>query len=206
MRANTEKKLTLCLCLVMVLISGCANNQISRQTVTEPVKLSDADVQAQEPEPEVEAAVYEDSTRDNPEKPVSAEDFMNEFGSVVSVPDDITILEYKIDPEIQRGYMAFYKDDVLWNAYVKPDNIWPEVYGVYVDEYMEEIDCELDDGQITEVHGIAPELHYYRIQYDDGSEAYRLYVEWKLEDDGFQIALISYSENPIHTIPVEIWA
>ena len=203
MRVNTEKKLTLCLCLVMVMISGCANDQLSRQAVTEPVKLSDTDMQ--EAEPQVEAALIEDGTRDNPEKPVSAEDFMNEYGSIVTVPDDITVLEYKINPEIQRGYMAFYKDDVLWNAYVKPVNIWPEVYGVYVDKYMEEIDCELDDGQITEVHGITPELHYYRMQYDNGSEAYELYAEWLLADEGFQIALKSYSETPIHTIPVEIF-
>ena len=76
---------------------------------------------------------------------------------------------------------------------------------MYVDEYMDEIDCELDDGQITTVDGTEAELHYYRSQYTDGSEAFNLFAKWTLEDEGYQIALRAFSETPIHTLPVEIF-
>ncbi|MBR4224063.1 MAG: hypothetical protein IKR73_04575 [Oscillospiraceae bacterium] len=140
-------------------------------------------------------------TRDDPNKSVTAEVFMERFGSIVSVPDDIEILEYKIDSEIDRGYIAFYKDEVLWNVYVKPKNIWPEVYGLYVTEDMKELPCTLDEGQVTKIHGVAPELHYFR---SDTIDRYELYAKWDLEEDGYQIAFMSFSETPIHTLPVEV--
>ena len=147
----------------------------------------------------------EQGTRENPEIEITAEEFMEKFGSVITVPEGIEILEYRIDTETERGYMAFYKDEVLWNVYVKPDNIYPEVYRVNVDEDMEETDCELSPGQVTKVHGIEPELHYYRSRYEDGSESYRLFAKWTLEEEGYELWLICYSETPIHTIPVEVF-
>ena len=132
---------------------------------------------------------------------MTAEEFMENFGAIISVPEGIEILEYRIDTETQRGYMAFYKDEVLWNVYVKPENIYPEVYRVNVDEDMEETDCVLDEGQITKIHGVEPELHYYR---RNTIGTYELYAKWFLEDDGFQIALLATSKTPIHSLPVEI--
>ena len=149
--------------------------------------------------------VASEITRDDPEVEVTEEDFMKEFGSVISVPDDIQILEYRIDSETQRGYMAFYKDDVLWNVYVKPENIWPEVYRNYVDDNMTEIEPVLAPGTVTKIHDTDPELHYYRIQYDENSGAYKLFAKWILEDEGFQIAFTSLSETPIETMPVELF-
>ncbi|MBQ5311722.1 MAG: hypothetical protein ILP19_06740 [Oscillospiraceae bacterium] len=142
-------------------------------------------------------------TRDNPEKPVTAGEFMERYGKVISVPEDIEILEYRIDYDIDRGYMAFYKDDVLWNAYVKPVNIYPKVYGVYEADYKHEIPAKLDDKQVTAIGGVEPELHYYKLWFGDEDGGYQIHAEWYLDD--WQFCLIGGSDGPIHTMPVEIF-
>ncbi|MCH5250520.1 MAG: hypothetical protein J1E98_11325 [Lachnospiraceae bacterium] len=45
----------------------------------------------------------------------------------------------------------------------------------------------------------------YRIHYADNGEAYTCSVMWFLEDEGFMISLDSYSDNPVHTMPVEVF-
>ncbi len=189
-----KKVKVILLTLLMCGVAACGNKD---GNAVESGVTPDKEEDMQDVAPEIE--------RDDPEVEVTEEDFMKEFGSVISVPDDIQILEYRIDSETRRGYMAFYKDDVLWNVYVKPVNNWPEVYRIYVDDNMTEIDPELAPGTVTKVHDTDPELHYYRIQYDENSGAYELFAKWILEDEGFQIALTSLSETPIETMPVEIF-
>ena len=105
--------LSLCLYLVTAGISGRANHLISQQVGQEPVKISDMNAQEAEEVFHVAASENENGERDDPEIEVTAEEFMNEFGAVVSVPEDIEILEYRIDSETQRGFVAFYKDGIL---------------------------------------------------------------------------------------------
>lgn len=145
----------------------------------------------------------EQDTREDPEIKVTEEEFMERYGEVITVPEDIEIIEYRIDYSIDRGYIAFHKDDVLWNAYVKPVNIYPEVYGVYEADYKHEIPVELDDEQVTAIGGVEAELHYYKLKFGDEDGGYDIYAEWKLDD--WQFCLKGLSDEPIHTMPVEIF-
>lgn len=189
--------LSLCLFIVSAVISRSAENLIMHQAGTDPEEV----VQAVESGDE-----YILIDREDPEKEITEEEFMNEFGALVSIPEDIEILGYMKDTDMQRGSVFFKKDGLQWDAYVKPVNNCLKINNIYVDENMHEIDCEFDDGQITTVDGVEPELYYYKTLYADGSEAYDFLATWDLEDKGYQIALRSFSETPIHTLPVEIFA
>ena len=148
----------------------------------------------------------EQDTREDPEIKVTEEEFMEKYSAVVCTPDEmpdgIEILEYRIDTGTDRGFIAFNKDGILWNVYVKPDNIYPEVYRNYVDEDMEEIVPSLG-GQVTTVCGAGPELHYYRIKYSEDNVWYRMYAKWEIE--GWQLVLMTFTEEPVHSLPVEIF-
>ena len=148
----------------------------------------------------------EQDTREDPEIKVTEEEFMEKYSAVVCTPDEmpdgIEILEYRIDTGTDRGFIAFNKDGILWNAYVKPDNIYPEAYRNYVDEDMEEIVPSLG-GQVTTVCGAGPELHYYRIKYSEDNVWYRMYAKWEIE--GWQLVLMTFTEEPVHSLPVEIF-
>ncbi len=148
----------------------------------------------------------EQDTREDPEIKVTEEEFMEKYSAVVCTPDEmpdgIEILEYRIDTGTDRGFIAFNKDGILWNAYVKPDNIYPEAYRNYVDEDMEEIVPSLG-GQVTTVCGAGPELHYYRIKYSEDNVWYRIYAKWEIE--GWQLVLMTFTEEPVHSLPVEIF-
>lgn len=193
----------------LIIIAGAVNMMGSpslTQTVPEPASttVSSAAV-TEETASDTQPDIIEEGqdTRDNPEKPVTAEEFMERYGEVITVPEDIEIIEYRIDYSIDRGYIAFHKDDVLWNAYVKPVNIYPEVYGVYEADYKHEIPVELDDEQVTAIGGVEPELHYYKLKFGDEDGGYDIYAEWKLDD--WQFCLKGLSDEPIHTMPVEIF-
>ena len=148
----------------------------------------------------------EQDTREDPEIKVTEEEFMEKYSAVVCTPDEmpdgIEILEYRIDTGTDRGFIAFNKDGILWNVYVKPDNIYPEAYRNYVDEDMEEIVPSLG-GQVTTVCGAGPELHYYRIKYSEDNVWYRMYAKWEIE--GWQLVLMTFTEEPVHSLPVEIF-
>lgn len=101
--------------------------------------------------------------------------------------------------------MAFYVDDVLWNVYVKKTDVYYDYRSGYMAENQKKIPCDLDSDRNLQVHGAEPEIDYYRIEYSDDDVAYMLDAQWFLEDEGYMIALRSYSEEPIHTMPVEVF-
>lgn len=144
-------------------------------------------------------------TRDDPSIEVSAEEFQKEMGYSFSVPQGAQEVTYVIDTEQHRGYMGFYLDGVLWNARVKRADAFTDIVNTYIDDYVEEIGSELDSEQILQVHGADPEIHYYRYKYDNKTLSYDLTAMWYLEKEGFMVALTSYSETPIHTMPVEVF-
>ena len=110
-----------------------------------------------------------------------------------------------IDPELHWGYMSFYQDGVLWNAKAKRADAFTDIVNTYIDDYVEEIGSELDNDQVLQVHGADPEIHYYRYKYNNKTISYDLTAMLHLEEEGFMVALTSYSETPIHTMPVEVF-
>ncbi|MBQ1553563.1 MAG: hypothetical protein IIZ66_08455, partial [Clostridia bacterium] len=109
---------------------------------------------ATEPPPEMTdkgPVIYQ---RPDPEYEVSAEDFEvyeEEIGFHLSVPEGAEKIAYRIDAESYKGTLIFYLGDVLWDAKVMPAD--EEVfYRPYVDEYMTELDCDLESDRFTKVH------------------------------------------------------
>ncbi len=141
-----------------------------------------------EPPPELTEKGIIRYARPSPEYEVSAEDFAEfekEIGFSLSVPEDAQNVAYQIDAEVYKGTLIFYLGDVLWDAKVRPVDKERYYRGEpYVDEYMTELDCEFESGQVTTLRGVEGDIRYYRITYPDNSEAYNLSATWYLEDEG----------------------
>lgn len=162
---------------------------------------------ATEPPPEMTdkgPVIYQ---RPDPEYEVSAEDFEvyeEEIGFHLSVPEGAEKIAYRIDAESYKGTLIFYLGDVLWDAKVMPAD--EEVfYRPYVDEYMTELDCDLESDRFTKVHGVEGDIRYYKITYSDTKEAYKLDARWYLEDEGYLIEMGCLSDEPIHSMPIEVF-
>lgn len=159
-----------------------------------------------EPPPEITdkgTVIYQ---RPNPEIEVTAEEFKEfeeEIGYSLSVPEGAKNVVYQIDTEQYYGTLAFYLDDVLWNAKVRRRDKSEYKPEPYVGDYETEIDCEFKSGQVTKVHGVEGDIRYYRITYPNNTEAYKLNAEWFLEDGGYELLMSCYSEEPIYTMPIE---
>ena len=144
-------------------------------------------------------------TRSNPEIEVTAEKIQEEIGFLFSVPEGAEDVTYSIDTETHRGIMGFVLDGVVWNAKVKRSDAFADIDNLYVEDSWEEIGCDFDSDQIMKVHDADPDVKCYRIHYADNNEAYMCSAMWFLEDEGFIISLDSYSEMPVHTMPVEVF-
>ena len=143
--------------------------------------------------------------RPNPEIEVSAGEFESELGFHLSIPEGAGEVTYTIDTESKRGLAAFYQDGVLWNALVMRSDVSIDFINYYDDDNVDEVDIDFDSNQVLKVRGADPVLKYYRMRYSDNSEAYMLTAQWFLEDEGFMVALKNYSEEPVHTMPVEVF-
>ena len=163
---------------------------------------------ATEPPPEMTdkgRVIYQ---RPSPEYEVSAEDFEifeEEIGYHLYLPEGAEKVAYWIDAEVYKGTLVFYLGDVLWDAKVMPvDGDEEPFYRPYVDDYMTELDCDFESGQVTKLHGVEGDIRYYRITYSDTSGAYTLEARWYLEDEGYVVEMGCLSDEPIHTMPIEV--
>ena len=143
--------------------------------------------------------------RPDPEVNVTAEEFEKEYGFSPSIPEGVEEVEYVIDTESHRGCVGFYVGDVLWNVKVLMTDEYKDIAKPYIDEHTNEMDCFLDSSQDLTVHGVEPELICYRFQYSEDNEDYMAFAMWFLEDDGLMISLQSLSDEPVHTMPVELF-
>ena len=163
-----------------------------------------------EPPPEItdEGTIIYD--RPNPEIEVSAEvfaEYVKDMGYSFCVPEGAKKMTYIIDTGYPSAKMVFYLNGVEWTAGVgKVDKKYYAPHP-YVADYMTEIDCDLESGQVTNVHGVEGDIRYYEISFSDGvADSYKLWTEWYLQEDGLAVSLTGFSDDPIHTIPVETLA
>ena len=65
-----------------------------------------------------------------------------------------------------------------------------------------------ENGQVIKARGAEPDvLRYFLIHYhsDTINDAYMFNAYWFLEDEGLELTLQSYSEQPVHEVPVEVF-
>ena len=141
----------------------------------------------------------------DPEVEVTAEEFEKEYGFSPSIPEGVEEVQYVIDTDTHRGFVGFYEGDVLWNIKVLKTDEFKDIATPYSYEGTTEIDCFIDSNQDLTVQGVEPQLTCYRNQYSEDNEDYMAVAMWFLEDDGLMISLQSLSDEPVHTMPVEVF-
>ena len=193
----------LLLSVISLLLTGCAADvQDNEIPAAEAVTGTEAPDMIQEPDFD-EVTIL--TARPDPEIEVTAEELEKELSYRFIVPEGAENVIYFYDTESKRGTMTFYLDGVYWDAKVIRTDSYFEFNRKYIDEYTKEIVPELDSDRILQVHGIDPEINYYNTHYGQNDESFDLSAMWYLEEEGLMIALSSYSETPIHTMPVEVF-
>lgn len=199
-------KIITLLSALSLMLTGCASGNASITSSSPEIGTTSGNSSITSSSPEIEVTSGNANiTRDTTEIKVTAEKFQEETGFLFSVPEGAEDVTYFIDTETKRALMGFVLDGVLWNAIVKRSDAFEDIVNWYVRDNEEEIGCDFDSDQIMKVHGADPDVKCYRIHFADNREAYSFSAMWFLEDEGFMISLVSFSENPVHTMPVEVF-
>lgn len=143
--------------------------------------------------------------RPSPEIEVTPEEFEKEYGFSPSIPESVEEVQYIIDTDTHRGFVGFYEGEVLWNIKVLKNEEFKDIGTPYFYEGTTEIDCFIDSDQDLTVHGVEPQLNCYMNQYSEDNVDYSAVAMWFIEDDGLMITLVSLSDEPVHTMPVEVF-
>lgn len=212
-RLDRKSKRVVALLATAILLcgfAGCVGNEASNavpNSATSALQITPA-----EKIPEGTGCVSRDSniTAPTTEIEATAEKIQEDIGFLFFVPEGAEDVTYKIDTAdaaAHRGFMGFVLDGDGWNAYVKRSDAFADIVNLYFDDRdgWEKIGCDFDSDQIIKVHGADPDVKCYKIHYADNSEAYMFSAMWFLKDEGFMVALINYSKNPIHSMPVEVF-
>ena len=147
------------------------------------------------------------------DRQVTAEEFEEELGFRFNIPEGAEVCEYRIDyssPNMPVGFVGFYHDGILWNATVMSTNrsyYRDDLFEPYKSEY-DELNFVPENGQVIKARGAEPDvLRYFLIHYhsDTINDAYMFNAYWFLEDEGLELTLQSYSEQPVHEVPVEVF-
>ena len=178
--------------------------ETAQETAETTAQLSEPDPEPPSEEDDKVTVIYD---RPDPEIEVSAEEFeeyMKKLGYSLCVPDGAEKVTYITDTDYPAARMDFYLNGVEWSAGVRKVDKTFYAPHPYVDEYMTAIDCDLESGQVMNVHGVEGDIWYYKISFSDGAaDRYKLETEWYLQEDGLAVGLTGWSDEPIHKIPVE---
>ncbi len=147
------------------------------------------------------------------ERYVTAEEFEEEMGYCLIIPEGAEEVSYMIEnsvPPYPVGVVGFVLDGVGWKATVsRTDNPF------YMDNMFEPYKMDFDelffvpeDGQTITVHGARPDaLRYFLLHFhsDTIKDIYDFNAYWYMEDEGLELTMEGGSEESIHKVPVEIF-
>lgn len=189
----------------LIMLTGCASGNPAAES-----ERGNALIEAVDPENYIVTTITE---REPPEHHVTAEEFEKEMGFSFNIPDGVEEVDYVIDTSMFEpvGFVGFYWDGVLWNAKVmRTDRSYyrDDLFAPYKIDF-DELDFKPENGQVIKVHGAEPDvLRYFLIHYNSDTikDTYDFNAYWFLEDDRLELIIQSISEEPIHKVPVEVFA